>query len=61
MALAVPTDALDGPVPTELEALSAAADDVFDAAQSGDWNSAAAAEKAAAGAWDAIGRARFRR
>ena len=46
MALAVPTDALDGPVPPELEALSAAANDLLDPAMSGDWSSAAAAEKA---------------
>ena len=52
MALAVPTDALDGPVPPELQALSAAADDLLDPALSGSWSSLAAAEKAAAGAWD---------
>jgi hypothetical protein len=37
LALAVPTDRLPGPVPVELEALVAGADDVFDQAQSGDW------------------------
>ncbi len=52
MALAVPTDALGGPVPPELEALSAAANDLLDPTLSGDWSSAAAAEKAVAGAWD---------
>jgi len=51
MALAVPTDALGGPVPPELEALSAAANKLLDPVVSGNWSSAAAAEKAAAGAW----------
>ncbi len=52
MALAVPVDALGGPVPPELEALSAAANDLLDPALSGDWSSAAAAEKAVARAWN---------
>ncbi|HXF00235.1 MAG TPA: hypothetical protein VN458_07795 [Solirubrobacterales bacterium] len=51
MALAVPTDALGGPVPPELEALSAAANKLLDRVVSGNWSSAAAAERAAAGAW----------
>ena len=60
MALAVPTDALGGPVPPELEALSAAANDLLDPALAGNWKSLAAAEKAAAGAGIATSRARFR-
>ena len=42
MALAVPTDALGGAVPAELDALSTGADEVFDAIQSEDWRAAAA-------------------
>jgi hypothetical protein len=38
LALAVPTDALSGPVPAELQTLSSAATDLFSAAQSEDWN-----------------------
>ncbi|MEK6328182.1 MAG: hypothetical protein AABM66_11770 [Actinomycetota bacterium] len=52
MALAMPTDALGGPVPPELRALSAAANDLLDPALAGNWKSLATAEKAAAGAWD---------
>jgi hypothetical protein len=51
MALAVPTDALGGPPPPELVALSDGANNVLDPAISGNWNSAAAAEKAVARAW----------
>ena len=36
MALAVPTDALGGPVPQELEARSVAANDLLDPALAGD-------------------------
>jgi hypothetical protein len=52
MALAVPTDALDGPVPAELEALSAAANDLLDPALAGNWKPLAAAEQVVVGAWD---------
>jgi hypothetical protein len=52
LALAVPTDALDEPTPPELEELSAAADDLFDASRSGDWQAAASSQKAAARAWE---------
>ncbi len=52
MALAVPTDALDGPPPAELEELSAAANDLIDASSSGDWKSTAPSEQAAMRAWD---------
>jgi len=54
LALAVPTDALGGGTPPELEKLSAAADDLFDASRSGDWQAAANGEKAASRAWDAF-------
>ena len=56
MALAVPTDALDGPPPPELEQLSAAADKLFAATSSGDWNSATTGEQAAERAWDSYRR-----
>jgi len=42
IALAVPTDALDGAVPAELEAMSAGADKSFEAVESEDWKAAAA-------------------
>jgi hypothetical protein len=53
MALAVPTDALDRPVPAELQALSAAADKSFTAARSGNWKRAAASLDALSAAWKA--------
>ena len=52
LALAVPTNAIDGPVPAELESLSARADDVFDSVSSGDWDSAKAALEPLTTAWD---------
>ena len=52
LALAVPTDALSGPTPTELQTLSGGALDVFDAARSRDWNAASARVEKMAGAWD---------
>lgn len=52
LALAVPTNALDGPVPAELESLSARADDVFDSVRSKDWDSANAALEPVTTAWD---------
>jgi hypothetical protein len=51
MALAVPTDALDGPPPAELEALSAGADASFDAVRSKNWKAAAAGVKTLNAAW----------
>jgi hypothetical protein len=42
LALAVPTDALDSPVPGELEALSDSADAAFVAVRAGDWKAASA-------------------
>jgi hypothetical protein len=52
MALAVPTDALHGPPPPELKALSVDAKGLLDPAISGNWTSATAAEKAVERAWD---------
>lgn len=51
MALAVPADALDGPPPAELEALSAGADRSFDAVRSKDWKAASASVEALNAAW----------
>ena len=53
MALAVPTDALDGPPPAALDAVSSSADDTFAAARSRDWTTARNAVEAAGRAWDA--------
>jgi hypothetical protein len=52
MALAVPADAADAPPPASLDAISAGADDGFDAIQSKHWSAAASGERAAADAWD---------
>jgi hypothetical protein len=51
MALAVPTDALDGPVPAELDAISSGADKSFDAIQPKDWSGAAAGAARARAGW----------
>jgi hypothetical protein len=51
MALAVPTDALDGPVPAELHMLSVGADESFDAIQSGNWQAASAGVDSLRAAW----------
>jgi hypothetical protein len=56
MALAVPTDALEGSPPAVLKALSRAAHDVIDRARSGNWKSAATGWRAASRAWDAYQR-----
>jgi hypothetical protein len=53
MALAVPTDALDGPVPPELEEVSSAADESFDAIEAKDWSRATAGAEDASAAWEA--------
>lgn len=53
LALSVPTDALSGPSPAELETLSAGAASIFDAAESEDWAGASATIAAMATAWDA--------
>jgi hypothetical protein len=52
LALAVPTDALDGPPPAELATLSTGADDLFDAVRSADWSAASAALEPVAAAWE---------
>jgi hypothetical protein len=53
LALAVPTDALAGPPPAELETLFNGAIDIFDAAESGDWDAAAASLETMTTAWAA--------
>jgi hypothetical protein len=53
MALAVPTDALDGRVPAELQDISSAADESFDAIEAKDWSRAAAGAEDASAAWRA--------
>jgi hypothetical protein len=57
MALAVPKDALDEPVPPELEAVLAGADRAFDAVEAKDWPSANGALRKAAASWSAFQRA----
>lgn len=54
MALAVPTDALSGSPPAELETLSAGALDVFELVRSKDWTSASTTLDAMKIAWDAL-------
>ena len=51
LALAVPTDALGGPVPAELEALSVSADATFEAVRAGNWNAASAGVGKLEAAW----------
>jgi hypothetical protein len=53
LALAVPTDALDGPPPTALDTLSGAAQAGIDPARTGNWTSASKQLRAASGAWTA--------
>jgi hypothetical protein len=57
MALAVPTDALQGPPPPELTALSRGADRAFDAVQSKNWKRATASLHTATAAWQGYQRA----
>jgi hypothetical protein len=52
MALAVPTDALGGPLPDALRALSTGADQAFDAARSRDWRTASTAVETVTASWD---------
>ena len=54
LALAVPTDALSEPTPAELATLESGAADVFDAAQSKDWNAAEATVKRMTAAWKTV-------
>ena len=51
MALAVPTDAVEGPVPKPLTTLLAGADETFRAVMSGNWSRATAAVRPLAPAW----------
>ena len=53
LAIAVPTDAVDGPVPAELTAISNAATDALTASGAGDWDSAAASLDEITTAWAA--------
>ena len=53
IALAVPTDALPGPVPAQLATLEAGAGAIIDAAASSDWSSAAATLATMTAAWAA--------
>ncbi len=53
LALAVPTDALSAPVPTELTTLSDGALAVFDAAAAGAWTDASTTAADMAAAWEA--------
>lgn len=55
MGIAVPADALDGPVPEELTVLLASANDVFDAAASEDWDAVGSGVAAMTAAWDSYG------
>ncbi|HEX6709807.1 MAG TPA: hypothetical protein VF068_05690 [Rubrobacter sp.] len=52
LALAVPTDALPGPLPTGLDTLYTGALDTFDAARSRDWNAASSAVNKMNSAWE---------
>jgi hypothetical protein len=51
LALAVPTDALEGGVPSKLAAVSAGADAVYEAAGRGQWAKASRAAASAAAGW----------
>jgi len=52
LALAVPPDALSTPTPAELETLFSGAVEIFDAAQSGDWNAPSAILGTMTSAWN---------
>jgi hypothetical protein len=54
LALAVPTDGLSEPTPAELVTLESGAADVFDAAQSKDWNAARATVERMTAAWATV-------
>lgn len=56
MALAVPTDALEGSPPAELKSLSSAARNAIDPSRSGNWKAALAGAEAASSAWEAYRR-----
>jgi hypothetical protein len=55
LALAIPIDALSGPRPPELDALTASTAAIFAAADAEDWTSASAALETATAAWEAYG------
>jgi hypothetical protein len=50
-ALAVPTDALPGPAPAELETIASGADEIFADAQSGDWSATSVTFRSISVAW----------
>jgi hypothetical protein len=52
LALAVPTDALDEPLPSELETIREGATTIFDAAEAGDWDVVSAELDMVTSAWD---------
>jgi hypothetical protein len=52
MALAVPTDAREGPPPPALDAVSKGADEAFTAVRASDWGTARTAVASAARSWD---------
>lgn len=54
MAIAVPADRLAGPLPAELETLSAGADDIFDLVRVRDWTAASATARSVVGAWERL-------
>ena len=54
MAVSAPTDALPGPMPAELAALTTGASDVFDAAGADDWEAAEARLAALRSAWSTL-------
>jgi hypothetical protein len=54
LALAIPTDGSNGPLPPELTTLSSGALDVFDMAGSGDWAAASAAVRQIEAAWESV-------
>jgi hypothetical protein len=54
MALAVPIDALSEPVPAELETISVAAQEIFDAPEPLGWHAASRSVDEAAAAWTSI-------
>ncbi|MGH2358044.1 MAG: hypothetical protein ACRDGJ_08525 [Candidatus Limnocylindria bacterium] len=53
LAVAVPTDASDGPIPAELEAMTAGTAAVVEAARTDDWDAASAALDEIVAAWEA--------
>lgn len=57
MAVAVPTDALQGPLPHELKTLSRAADQAFDAVESKNWGRATGSLHSATAVWQDYQRA----